>query len=105
MSDVSKIKNEFLSFLEKAMGYVPPEAQPAVSAAAADVHSAISEAESAATTTAETAGLALLTNAAPTLESAVTAAVPAEFKPLASLALQLGVAELTARANTPPVVA
>ena len=93
MSDLSKIKNEFESFMARMLGQVPPEAQPAVTAAAADVHSAISEAESAATSTAGQ----LLTVEAPTLESAITAAVPLEFKPLAGLVLQLGVAELTAR--------
>ena len=95
MSDLSKIKNEVESFFSHFFTQLPPEAQPAAQAAASSVHDAISDAESAAVNTAETVAV----SAVPTLESAISKVVPAEFAPLASLVMQLGVAELTSRAQ------
>jgi hypothetical protein len=92
MSDLSNIKNEFLSFLTGVLAQVPAEAQPAVQAAASSVTTAISTTESALVSTAEAA--------APTvLSSVISKDVPTEFQPLASLALQLGIAALTAKAG------
>ena len=104
MSDLSKIKNEFEGFLESMLGYVPPEAQATVQAAGASVSNTIATAASSAAATAEGAGAAVLTAEAPTLETAIASAVPAELKPIASLVVQLGLAEVTSRlqsASTP----
>ena len=94
MSDVSKIKNEFLAFCASVMQHVPAEAQPAAQAAADSLHTALSEAEAAAVSTAEVAVL-------PTMTEAATKAAPAELAPLVPAIFQLGVAALTARLSTP----
>jgi len=92
MSDLSKIKNEFASFLEGVISKVPAQAQPEVQAAAASVSSVISDTEAALISTAESA-------AAPAISSIISKDVPVEFQPLASLALQLGIQALTAKAG------
>jgi hypothetical protein len=92
MSDLSTIKNEFLSFFDHVLAQTPAEAQPAIQAAASSVTTAIATTESALVSTAEAA-------AAPALSSVISKDVPTAFQPLASLALQLGIAALTAKAG------
>ena len=93
MSDLSKIKNAFMSFLGKLEGGIDPSVQPTVQAAADDVHTAITEAETAAVSEAG----ALVSTAVPTPESARTKAVAGGLAPVAPRAGRRGGAELTSR--------